>query len=77
MITSEDISRHYEDVEVDWPLFFCLSFGYLHLILYIVFITEIATRTAVFYTIEGDLMFNISEFGRLLYKVFDIYDYFL
>ncbi|MCK5237184.1 MAG: hypothetical protein KAR06_09380 [Deltaproteobacteria bacterium] len=77
MITSEDISRHYEDVEIDWLPLFCLAFAYLHLILYIVFVTEVATRTSVFHDIEGDLMFNISEFGRLMYKVFDIYDYFL
>jgi hypothetical protein len=77
VITPEDISRHYEDVEINWLLLFFIAFGYLHLILYIVFVTEVATRTAVFYRIDGDLMFNISEFGRMLYKVFDIYDYFL
>lgn len=87
MITAEDMDRNVypelegrevnDIIEIDWLNVFSVFLTAIHSILYLVFLSVIVTRTAVFRFIKGDLIFNISEFGRLLYKVFDIKEYFL
>ena len=87
MITSEDMDRNVfpelegkkvnDEIEINWISIFSVLFAAIHGVLYLIFFSLITSRTVVFRVIEGDLIFNISKFGRLLYKVFDINEYFL
>lgn len=86
MITDQDIGRTFypelegkdiDEIQVGFLRVFCLFFTEFHGILYTDFLTMIVNYTTVFCFIEGELMFNITKFGRLIYKVFDIKDYFL
>lgn len=87
MITGEDIDRNLfpemegkeinDEVDIDIFNVSYLLFVIFHGILYTVFFSLVVNYTTVFCFIDGELMFNITKFGRLLYKVFDIQDYFL